>query len=64
MKKYLIKVTNVKSTFMIVSEKSMKTAVMKTSNLLDKYVNNGLDLNEIFDEEPHFFYKVKLLKKG
>lgn len=56
---YEVRVKMIKETEMMVSEKSMQKAIIKVADLLNKCVENNVQLDKTFDDKPNFIYKVE-----
>ncbi|MDO5002738.1 MAG: hypothetical protein Q4E39_00720 [bacterium] len=63
MKRYLVTVRKIQTTSMYISENSMKKAIKKVDDLIQKRINNNMRLNDIFDKNPNFKYNAKLINK-
>lgn len=60
-KKYNVKIKMIYETEMMVSEKSMKLALIKVAKVLNDSVDNNIDLKKIFDKKPTFKYGIELI---
>ena len=60
-KTYNVKIKMIYETEMMVSEKSMKLALIKVAKVLNDSVDNNIDLKKTFDKNPFFIYKIELM---
>lgn len=60
-KTYNVKIKMIYETEMMVSEKSMKLALIKVAKVLNDSVDNNIDLKKTFDKKPFFIYKIELM---
>lgn len=59
MKDYILTIKKVDSTSMDMSAKSMDIVISKASNLINHYIEEGMDLGLIFCEKTSFIYEVE-----
>lgn len=60
-KTYNVKIKMIYETEMMVSEKSMKLALIKVAKVLNDSVDNNIDLKKTFDKKPTFKYEIELI---
>mgnify|MGYP001659694100 FL=1 len=60
-KTYNVKIKMIYETEMMVSEKSMKLALIKVAKVLNDSVDNNIDLKKKFDKKPTFKYGIELI---
>jgi hypothetical protein len=58
-KNYIVTVKLICKTTMEHSQISMKKAEEDVRTLINNYIDNGMELNQIFDRKPDFKYKVE-----
>ena len=60
-KTYNVKIKMIYETEIMVSEKSMKLALIKVAKVLNDSVDNNIDLKKTFDKKTTFKYGIELI---
>ena len=61
MKNYKVKIKKIEKTDMIVIAKNKDEAILNVQDLLDKCIEEKVDLSKVFTSKPNFIFEVEEL---
>lgn len=61
MKNYKVKIKKIEKTDMIVVAEDKDEAILSVQDLLDKCIEEKVNLNKIFTDKPNFIFEVEEL---